>query len=172
MPEFKPLLEEENVISLRTAFVLDDGNLVNFRLMRAAETSVPSTKRRGPSLGSLVVLVRPGNDFTEVEKLVYEELERIKNEPVADWEIEKVRMQIRRQRAQALQSTLFRAILLGQYTVFYNDPSLINNFQEKVAAVTKEDVQRVARTYIKDTSRTVITTVPKPNATPPAQPAK
>jgi hypothetical protein len=52
MAEFKPVFEEENVISLRTAFVFDDGNLVNFRLMQAAETSIPATKRRSPSVES------------------------------------------------------------------------------------------------------------------------
>ena len=89
-------------------------------------------------------------------------VERVKNEPVAHWELEKVRMSLRRSRAQQLQSTLFRALLIGQYAVFYNDPNLINEIEAKFNAVTKEDLQRVARTYFKDTNRTVITTVPKP----------
>jgi hypothetical protein len=32
-PDTKTLLEEDNIVSLRTAFVLDDGDLVEFRLM-------------------------------------------------------------------------------------------------------------------------------------------
>jgi hypothetical protein len=40
------LLEESNVISLRTAFVIDDGNVVCFRLMPAwLDSSVPSKPR-------------------------------------------------------------------------------------------------------------------------------
>jgi predicted Zn-dependent peptidase len=126
-------------------------------------------ERRGPSLGSFGVFVRPGKNFAEVEQMVYEEIERIKNEPVADWELEKVRMGLRRQRAQSLQSTLSRAIQLGQFAVYYNDPGLINTLEEKINRVTKEDIQRVARTYLKDTNRTVIITVPKPGAGAPAQ---
>ena len=119
-------------------------------------------ERRGPSLFNFVVLPQPGKNLSEVEKVVYEEVERAKNEPVADWELEKVRMSIRRQRAQQLQSTLTRAILLGQYAVFYNDPNLINEIEDKYNRVTKEDIQRVARTYFREANRTVVTTVPKP----------
>jgi predicted Zn-dependent peptidase len=80
---------------------------------------------------------------------------------VADWELEKVRMQLRRQRAQALRSTLFRSILLGQYAVYYNDPGLVNTIEERINRVTKGDLQRVAQTYLKETNRTVVITVPK-----------
>ncbi len=118
-------------------------------------------QRRGPSLWSVTVMARPGTNLEEIEKLVYEEIERTKKEPVADWELEKVRMQLRRQRAQSLRSTLSRAILLGQYAVYYNDPGLINTIEEKVNRITKSDLQRVAQTYLKDTNRTVVITVPK-----------
>ena len=37
----------------------------------------------------------------------------------------------------------------------------INEIEGKYNSVTKEDIQRVARTYFKDTNRSVITTVPK-----------
>ena len=38
--------------------------------------------------------------------------------------------------------------------------------EAKYSRVTKEDIQRVARTYLKDTNRTVVTTVPKRAAAP------
>ncbi len=117
-------------------------------------------ERRGPSLASVIAILTPNADPAAVEKAIYAEIERLKTEPVADWELEKVRMQLRRQRAQQLQSTLFRAIQLGQYAVYYNDPGLINTIDQKYAAVTKEDIMRVARTYFKDTNRTVVTTLP------------
>lgn len=119
-------------------------------------------ERRGPSLFSLGAVVPPGKNLADVEKVIYEEIERLKNEPVADWELEKVRMAIRRSRAQQLQSTLSRAISLGTVAVYYGDANLINQIEGNYNRVTKEDLQRVARTYLKDTNRTVVTTVPKP----------
>ena len=127
-------------------------------------------ERRGPSLFQFGISVRPGKDFAEVEKFLYEEIERLKSEPVADWELEKVYASLRRQRAQALQSTLSRSIQLGNWAVFYNDPGLINTFEAKIRAVTKADIQRVARTYFKETNRTVIATTPKA-AGPGARPS-
>jgi len=42
------LIEEENVISLRAAYVQDDGDLVDLRLMPASlNSSVPAGGRRG-----------------------------------------------------------------------------------------------------------------------------
>lgn len=127
---------------------------------------------RGPSILLLLALARPGKEMAEIEKLIYEEIERLKNEPIEDWELEKVRMQLRRQRAQQLQSTSFRAQTLGEYAVNFDDPGLINTIGEKYLQVSKEDVQRVARKYLKQSNRTVITTVPKPAETAEAKPGE
>jgi len=127
---------------------------------------------RGPSILLLLALARPGKEMAEIEKLIYEEIERLKNEPIEDWELEKVRMQLRRQRAQQLQSTSFRAQTLGEYAVYFDDPGLINTIGEKYLQVSKEDVQRVARKYLKQSNRTVITTVPKPAETAEAKPGE
>ena len=118
--------------------------------------------RRGPALFSITVLAQPGKDLAEVEKAVYAEIDRVKNEPVADWELEKARMGVRRQGAQQLQSTLFRAFLIGQMTVYFGDPNLINTRTAKLQSVTKDDIQRVAKKYLIETGRTVVVTIPKP----------
>ena len=107
------------------------------------------------------MLARPGKDLGEIEKLVGEEIERVKNDPVADWEIEKIHMISRHQEAQSFQSTLSRAMRLAQDAVYYNDPGLINTREEKIEKVTKADIQRVARKYLTDSNKTVIITMPK-----------
>ncbi len=121
-------------------------------------------EHRGPSTFQLVVIVRPGKDLKEVEKVIYTELDRLKAEPIADWELEKVRMGNRRQMAQRLQSTLYRAYQIGEMTVFYNDPNVINAKFTKTQKVTKADIQRVAKAYLTQENRTVVTTLPKPKS--------
>jgi predicted Zn-dependent peptidase len=44
----------------------------------------------------------------------------------------------------------------------------LNTRLDKVSAVTKEDVQRVANKYLRDTNRTVVITIPKAKARPTA----
>jgi len=105
--------------------------------------------------------LRPGIKTEDVEAAIYAEIERLKKEPIADWELQKAKNTTRRNFINSLQSSLSRAITIGQYAVYYNDPSLINSRLDKVAAVTKEDVQRVANKYLVDTNRTVVITMPK-----------
>src|SRR4029077_12209373 len=98
-------------------------------------------EHRGPSTFNVVVLARPSKDLKEVEKAVYAEIERLKTEALADWELEKVRMTNRRQTAQRLQSRLLRAYQIGELAVFYNDPNLINTRFNKTQNVGKEEIQ-------------------------------
>ena len=121
-------------------------------------------EHRGPSTFHITVLVRPGRDLKEVEKAVYAEVDRLKAEAIADWELQKVRMASRRHSAEQLRSTLYRAFLIGEMAVYYNDPNLINTRFSKIQSVGKEDIQRVAKTYLTEENRTVITTLPKPKA--------
>lgn len=123
-----------------------------------------ASEQRGPSLFWFSVMARPNTDLSELEKLIYEEIARLQNEPVSHGEIEKVQMQLRRQRATQLYSTRSRANALGHFAVYYNQPELINTVWDKYEQVTQTDLQQVARTYFKETSRTVVTTLPKPAA--------
>jgi zinc protease len=127
----------------------------------ALSASAGPDERRGPSLFWFSIMARPGTDLAALEKLVYEEIKRLQNEEIADWELSKVQMQFRRQRAQQRYSTRARANAFGHYAVYYNDPQLINLVQHKYSQVAKTDLQRVAQTYLKETQRTVVTTMPK-----------
>src|ERR1700734_3946786 len=76
-------------------------------------------EHKGPSTFNVVVLARPGKDLKEVEKGVIAELERAKSEPIPDWELDKARMMERHQTAEELQSTLYRAYIIGEMASIY-----------------------------------------------------
>jgi zinc protease len=130
----------------------------------ALGVSAGPDERRGPSLFWFTINARPGTDLAALEKLVDEEIARLQNEAVADSELDKVRMQLKRQRAQQLYSSRSRANTLGHYAVYYNDPQLINSVWRKYEQVTKADLQRAARAYFADSNRAVVTTLPKAEA--------
>jgi zinc protease len=116
---------------------------------------------KGPGLFSASATIAPGKKPEEVEAALYEEIEKVKNGPIADWEIEKAHNSARRSQAAQATSSLARAVQLGEYAMFYNNPNLINTRTDQILKVTAADVQRVAKKYLTKENRSVIITVPK-----------
>ena len=127
----------------------------------ATNVGVFSPDSRGPGLFQLSATVAPGKNPADVEAALYDEIDKVKTGPIADWEIEKAHNSARRNQAGAATSTLTRAIQLGEYALFYNDPNLINTRTGKVLKVTAADVQRVAAKYLTKENRSVIVSIPK-----------
>jgi zinc protease len=88
---------------------------------------------------------------------------------VEDWELEKVRTNARRAQIQSALSTLGRAASLADNAVNFGDPNLVNVQYQKMSAVTKQDIMRVAKKYLTENNRTVITTLPRKAAAPQGQ---
>jgi predicted Zn-dependent peptidase len=116
---------------------------------------------RGNGDYQITATVAPGKKIEDVETAINEEIARLQREPIADWELAKAKNSSRRSSIQGLQGSLGTATRLTQFAVFYNDPNLINTQFDRIAAVTKEDVQRVAVKYLKTTNRTVAITLPQ-----------
>ena len=133
------------------------------RLVREEQAAVnvrsDLDERRGPSLFWISATVRPGVTVEALEAMVYEELEKLKTELVEDWEMEKVRAQIERRHADTLLSTRRRANALAEGAVFYNDPGLINKFEEKYGQVSKQQIRAATGIYLTQNNRTVVTTL-------------
>ena len=127
----------------------------------ATSAGVFAADSRGPGLFSAFAMVAPGKSPADVEAAIYEEIEKVKNGPIADWEIEKAHNGARRSQASQATSTLARAVQLGEYAMFFNDPNLINTRTDKILKVTAADVQRVAKKYLTKENRSVVITMPK-----------
>ncbi len=127
----------------------------------ATAAGVFAADSRGPGLFSAFASVAPGKNPADVEAALYEEIEKVKNGPIAEWEIEKAHNAARRSQAAGATSTLQRAVQLGEYAMFFNDPNLINTHTDKILKVTAADVQRVAKKYLTKENRSVIVTMPK-----------
>jgi zinc protease len=121
-------------------------------------------EKRGPGALYISATLKPGGKPADVEAAIYEEIARLQKEGIADWELQKAKNTTRRNFINSLQSSLTRAVNMGIYTVYYNEPNLINTRLDKVNAVTKADVQRVADKYLTATNRTVVITMPKSKA--------
>ena len=126
----------------------------------AVSVSAQPDARIGPSLFYIDATPRPGVKPEDLEKAVYEEIDAVKKDGVTQQEIDKARTQYLRSQISSRQTSIYTAIRLGQYAVFFNDPDLINTIYDKYRAVTAEDVKQAAQKYLVTTGRTVVTTLP------------
>jgi predicted Zn-dependent peptidase len=126
----------------------------------AVSIEVQPDARIGPSLFYIIATPRPGIKPEDLEKAIDDEIEAVKKDGVTGQEMEKARIQFLRNQIQSRQSTLFTAIRLGQYAVFFDDPGLINTIFDKYSSVTAEQVKQAAQKYLVATGRAVVTTLP------------
>ena len=149
------------------ASVLSSGRSSRFyeKIVRQAQLTTGvnafNDTARGPGLFRVLSLAQPGKSIADLEAAIYAEIERVKTEPIADWEIEKAISSEKRSFVSGLGSSLQRAVLLGEFAAFWDDPNLINTYVDRLSKVTAADVQRVAQQYLVQTNRTVVITNPK-----------
>jgi len=96
-----------------------------------------------------------GVDHQLVEQALLAEIDRLKNEPVPGRELQKVKNQSLADSYRRLQSNFYLWLQLLFYDV-WDDWRFLNESTAEYAAVTAEDVQRVANTYFSDTGRNVL----------------
>ncbi len=96
----------------------------------------------------------------DLEKAIDEEIATVVKSGITPEELAKAKSQLLRQFIERRRSALFTAILIGNYTVYFNDPNLINTIVDKEHAVTLEDVNAVAKKYLVRDQRAVVITYP------------
>ena len=112
-----------------------------------------------PNLFYIYAGVMPGKSTGEVEQALYAEIEKLKTAPVTDEELQKAKNQIEASFIMGQDSVFYQAMLLGQFETVANW-NLLEKYVDNIRAVTKEDVQRVARQYFSEDNRTVGILIP------------
>jgi zinc protease len=137
------------------------------RLYRAlVETELASSAgcgyglMRDPYLFSLSVGLRPNVELAEVERVAFDQIDRMRDEPVSDEEMARALKGLRAQFAYASEGVSNIAYWLGSLATIHTH-ALYDEFLDRLAAVTTADVQRVARQYLTAENRTVGHFVPK-----------
>jgi len=95
----------------------------------------------------------------EVEQAIYEEMEKLKTEPVSEWELEKIKNQLDASFIRRLNSNRGMAWRLSHNYAVAGDWKYLLKSYEDIKKVTAEDVMRVADKYFVPENRTVVTMV-------------
>ena len=109
-----------------------------------------------------IASVRPDAEVTRVEELFFAEIERMKTEPVAADELEKAKRQLEVGMVNGLATNHALASRLAQEYTSFGRVRPLDERLARIQAVTADDVQRVAREYLRADKRTVVHVVKPP----------
>ena len=140
-----------DVLSGRTGR-LYKGLVTGKQLANEVSASVDSKKYAGAI--QVEAVAKDGKEPSVVEQALYDEIDKLKNEPVPAEELQKVKNQAKANAYRRLSSPFSIAVQL----LFYDglgDWRYINTYADQVEAVTAADLQRAARQYFTRENRTV-----------------
>ncbi|MGD0544277.1 MAG: pitrilysin family protein [Candidatus Acidiferrales bacterium] len=156
----------ENYAVQQLAIVLGQGESSRFyqHLVKekqlASDVSVQADARIGVSQLYFSANPRPGVKVGDLEKAMDEEIDAVVKDGITAQELAKAKTQLLRQFIERRRSDLYTAILIGSYTVYFNDPNLINTTLAKENAVTLAQVNAATRRFLVRDQRTVVITLP------------
>ena len=169
-PDFVPLLVADGLLSGFKGIGFQDGRGSgrSSRLYRAlvdqglaTEVSSAYPAQIAPALFRIEATVRTGVDPQVVERAILQEIERLKEEPIPEEELAKVRKQARAQLAYTSDGVFGQAVWIGIATIVAS-VDLYTGLLDAIERVSQEDVQRVCRQYLRPGAMTVGWFLPEP----------
>jgi zinc protease len=162
-PDFFPMVVLDTVLGGAKAMSMGGGSgsnrssrlyraLVETELAADADSSMNPTV--DPFLLSFSATVRDGREAADVEAALMAEIDKVRSEGVSEAELQKAIKQSRAQFAYSSESVTDQGYWLG-FSEVVADVSWFEEFLPRLAAVTAEDVLRVAQKYLAPTQRNV-----------------
>jgi len=105
--------------------------------------------------------VRPGQQIDHAERLFLAEIARLRDEPVTARELEKAKRSLEVSLIQGQGTSHALASRMGRDWVSFGRIRPLEERLSAIRAVTVEDVQRVARTYLRPEKRSVVHVLPE-----------
>ena len=149
---------------LRTVLTQGESSRMYRRLVdqdqTALDVGLSMSSAFDPTMAIVSVQPKQGVDPAKCEAAVYEELDKVKQSAITDRELEKAKNIRLVEFYQQMRTINGRANTIGTYEVFFGDYQKLFDAAKNYGAVSKEDVQRVARKYFGANNRTVATLLP------------
>jgi len=115
------------------------------------------------SAGFFTTLGMPNQGYTvwDIRDGIKAEIKKIQDELISDKEFQKIKNQTESNFIRSNSRVAGIASSLAEYHVFFKDANLINSDLKNYNAVTKEDIQRVAKKYLVESNSVTLIYLPK-----------
>ncbi len=113
------------------------------------------------SLLIFLVTAKPGVSVDKLEKELQIEIDKMINEPVSEYELQRIINQIEARKIRELQSVNSKAELLNSFAVYFENPNLINHEIERYKSIDAADIKKTAGNYLTNENRVVVTFLPE-----------
>ena len=151
------------------ANILDGGNSARFAKQLVREQQVASSVGAGNSLFSrlsdlFTIAGTPANgkSVEELKKAIIEQITQLKNQPVSQEELERVKAQVVADAVYEKDSVFYQAMQIGMLETIGVDWRVGEQYVDNIKTVTAEQVQAVANKYLTNEQLTVGELVPLP----------
>lgn len=108
----------------------------------------------------IVASVKDRAKVDEVEKIIREEVEKLKSELSSEREIEKAKNQVEASFLFSQDSVFGHALILGKFEILGNW-EMMQEYREDIIKISKQDIQEVAKKYFNEDRLTVGVLLPK-----------
>ena len=131
-----------------------------FDMQVAQEVSASQVSSKLAGRFEIDITPKPGQSMTTIDKIVQEELQKVMNEQISDRELKRVQNSFKSRFLNDLSSVLGKSDILNAYNYMAGNPDYVQQDAARYEAVTKADVQRVAKSYL-SRHKVVLTVVPE-----------
>ncbi|MES2587678.1 MAG: pitrilysin family protein [Bacteroidota bacterium] len=137
-----------------------DKNIVEKKQLAVAAFSF-AFGMEDPGLGIVAAIGANGVDLKTIEQALNDEIEQLQNEVISQEEFDKLRNQFENNIVSSNSSVAGIAENLANNHVYFGNANVTNKELEKYLAVTKDDIQRVAKKYFTKNAKVVLYYLPK-----------
>ena len=103
---------------------------------------------------------KPGVKIEALESALQEQIDRLITEEIDARDLQRIQNQLEARKLRELQTVSARADYLNMFSVYFNDPDLINTEIEKYKTISTADIKRTAAEYLQNNNRAVLTYLP------------
>jgi predicted Zn-dependent peptidase len=114
-------------------------------------------------LGIFAAIANKDVSLDDIQKEFDAQIELIQNEMISEREFQKIRNSVENDVISSNSTIAGIAENLANNHVYFGDANLINTELENYLSVTREDIQRVAQTYLTQDKRIILHYLPKEN---------